>query len=96
MRRPDISGFVVASLPIHNQDLSFLSPCSSSGLIIEGEADEKIGQFSYQDFVSRIRAPKGVKVEHKVVPTANHLFQGQEKEYANIITQYAQSIAKQI
>ena len=39
MRRPEASGFVSVSPPANMYDFSFLAPCPSSGLIINGEAD---------------------------------------------------------
>ena len=39
MRRPEITGFVSVSPPANMYDFSFLAPCPSSGLIINGTAD---------------------------------------------------------
>ena len=39
MRRPEIQGFICASLPANMYDFSFLAPCPSSGLIVHGEQD---------------------------------------------------------
>ena len=37
MRRPEITGFISASPPANMYDFSFLAPCPSSGLIINGK-----------------------------------------------------------
>ena len=39
MRRPEITGFISASPPANMYDFSFLAPCPSSGLIINGTKD---------------------------------------------------------
>ena len=39
MRRPEIVGFMCASLPANMYDFSFLAPCPASGLIVHGEQD---------------------------------------------------------
>jgi alpha/beta superfamily hydrolase len=39
MRRPEITGFISVSPPANMYDFSFLAPCPSSGLIINGTAD---------------------------------------------------------
>jgi pimeloyl-ACP methyl ester carboxylesterase len=36
MRRPEITGFISVSPPANMYDFSFLAPCPSSGLIING------------------------------------------------------------
>ena len=88
MRRPDISCFVVASLPVHFQDFAFLAPCPSSGLIIEGTKDPHKSEFSYPEFIKRIRTPRGVAVRHEMVEGANHLFDTQEEEFVQIVSDY--------
>ena len=40
MRRPEITGFISVSPPANMYDFSFLAPCPSSGLIINGSAEE--------------------------------------------------------
>jgi pimeloyl-ACP methyl ester carboxylesterase len=40
MRRPEITGFVSVAPPANLYDFSFLAPCPSSGLIINGTADK--------------------------------------------------------
>ena len=39
MRRPEITGFISVAPPANMYDFSFLAPCPSSGLIINGSAD---------------------------------------------------------
>ncbi|AHX11767.1 alpha/beta hydrolase family protein [Neorickettsia helminthoeca str. Oregon] len=40
MRRPEISGFVAVASPLKIHDFSFLSPCTVSGLMIQGDQDQ--------------------------------------------------------
>ena len=42
MRRPEIRGFISIAPPANMYDFSFLAPCPSSGIIIQGEADEVV------------------------------------------------------
>ena len=42
MRRPEISGFISAAPPANTYDFSFLAPCPSSGLIINGSNDRLV------------------------------------------------------
>ena len=47
MRRPEINGFVCISPPANIRDFSFLAPCPSSGLIINGEKEAGFSFFSF-------------------------------------------------
>jgi alpha/beta superfamily hydrolase len=40
MRRPEIEGFISIAPQPNTYDFSFLAPCPSSGLIINGDADK--------------------------------------------------------
>ena len=40
MRRPEIRGFISIAPPANLYDFTFLAPCPSSGIIIQGEGDE--------------------------------------------------------
>ena len=39
MRRPEMTGFISVAPPAKMYDFSFLAPCPSSGLIVNGTAD---------------------------------------------------------
>ena len=42
MRRPEARGFISIAPPANMYDFSFLAPCPSSGIIIQGEGDEVV------------------------------------------------------
>src|SRR3546814_9047618 len=46
MRRPEINGFVSVAPPANMHDFSFLAPCPSSGLIVQGDKDEVVPEGS--------------------------------------------------
>src|SRR3546814_4642368 len=48
MRRPEIEGFISVSPPANMFDFSFLAPCPSSGLILQGTADTVVTEPSVQ------------------------------------------------
>jgi uncharacterized protein len=77
MRRPEIKGFVCVSPPANEIDFSFLAPCPQSGIIIHGERDNIIPQDSVQKVVERLNAQKGIAVDYRVIPNANHFFNDQ-------------------
>jgi uncharacterized protein len=42
MRRPEIAGFVSVAPPANMYDFSFLAPCPSSGLMINGASSDRV------------------------------------------------------
>src|SRR3954449_5125100 len=55
MRRPEARGFISIAPPANMYDFSFLAPCPSSGIIIQGEADEGGTPSAVQKLVDRLR-----------------------------------------
>jgi alpha/beta superfamily hydrolase len=77
MRRPEIKGFVAVSPPANEIDFSFLAPCPQSGLIIQGEKDNIIPEPAVQKVVERLNMQKGIKIDYRVIPNANHFYNDQ-------------------
>jgi alpha/beta superfamily hydrolase len=55
-------------------DFSFLAPCPSSGLIVNGEADRIAPQADIEKLAAKLRTQKGITVTHVTIPGANHFF----------------------
>jgi alpha/beta superfamily hydrolase len=75
MRRPEIDGFICVAPPANLYDYSFLAPCPSSGLMVNGDKDRVVPTASVAELAAKTKVQKGVKIEHAVVPEANHFFQ---------------------
>ena len=76
MRRPEITGFISVSPPANMYDFSFLAPCPSSGLIINGSADRVAPPADTVSLVSKLHEQKGITITHTEVEGADHFFQG--------------------
>jgi len=74
MRRPEIRGFISIAPPANMYDFSFLAPCPSSGIIIQGEADEVVTPSAVQKLVDKLRTQRHITIHHDLVPGANHFF----------------------
>ncbi|MDC3272525.1 alpha/beta hydrolase [Hyphomicrobiales bacterium] len=74
MRRPEIEGFISISPPANLYDFSFLAPCPSSGLIINGSQDIVAPKTDIQKLVEKLKKQKGIEIEHKIIQGANHYF----------------------
>jgi hypothetical protein len=74
MRRPEIRGFISIAPPANMYDFSFLAPCPSSGIIIQGEADEVVTPSAVQKLVDKLRTQRHITIHHDTIPGANHFF----------------------
>ncbi len=75
MRRPEINGFVSIAPPANMHDFSFLAPCPSSGLIVQGDKDEVVPEPSVKKLVDKLSSQRGIGIDYRVVPGAGHFFQ---------------------
>jgi len=74
MRRPEISGFLSVAPPANLYDFSFLAPCPSSGLFVQGDADELVTEESVAKLAEKISSQKNVEVDYRLVKGADHYF----------------------
>ena len=71
---PEVEGFISVSPPENLYDFSFLAPCPSSGLIIHGDKDAVVPAKDVQGLVEKLKTQKGIIIDQKIVPGANHFF----------------------
>jgi alpha/beta superfamily hydrolase len=77
MRRPEISGFISIAPPANMFDFSFLAPCPSSGLILQGDQDDVVPEPSVAKLVEKLSAQRGIAIDYRILPGANHFFHDQ-------------------
>ena len=65
-----------------------LAPCPSSGLMINGSEDRVVSTEDVIGLVERLKTQKGVIIDHKVVPKANHFFENQVDELMQQVDAY--------
>ena len=88
MRRPEIDGFICVAPPANLYDFSFLAPCPSSGLMINGDKDRVVPSTAVGELAAKTKVQKGVKIEHAVVPNANHFFQDRMEDLMKTVGTY--------
>jgi alpha/beta superfamily hydrolase len=88
MRRPEIEGFISIAPPANLYDFSFLAPCPSSGLIIHGDKDAVVPHKDVTTLVEKLKTQKGIVIEQKVVPGANHFFDAKIDTLMQSVNQY--------
>ena len=74
MRRPEIRGFISVAPPANLYDFSFLAPCPTSGLIINGSDDNIVPEAHASKLAQRLREQKGIAIDYCKVDGANHFF----------------------
>jgi len=88
MRRPEIEGFLCVAPPSNLYDFSFLAPCPSSGLMVNGDADRVVPTSSVAELAAKLKTQRGTSIDHRVVPGANHFFENKIDELNETINDY--------
>jgi alpha/beta superfamily hydrolase len=91
MRRPEISGFISVAPPANVYDFSFLAPCPSSGLIVQGDQDTVVPQEAVGKLIQKLSHQRGIKIDYKVVAGASHFFNEHLDELATAVDQYLET-----
>ena len=75
MRRPEVVGFISVAPPANMYDFTFLAPCPSSGLIINGDADRVVPPGDVTALSDKLKLQKGITITHQTGPGAGHFFE---------------------
>lgn len=74
MRRPEIRGWISVSPPANMYDFTFLAPCPTSGLILQGNKDNIVPEPHTEKLAAKLKAQKGITVDYRIVDGANHFY----------------------
>jgi hypothetical protein len=88
MRRPEIEGFLSIAAMANRYDYTFLAPCPSSGLFVHGENDRVSPAKESISAIDKVKTQKGIKIEHAIIPGANHFFEDRMDELKDSIGAY--------
>lgn len=88
MRRPEIDGFICVAPPSNLYDFSFLAPCPSSGLMVNGDKDRVVPSNSVAELSAKLKTQRGIKIDHEVIPGANHFFENKTDELMEVVGRY--------
>ncbi|HRD74423.1 MAG TPA: alpha/beta hydrolase [Hyphomicrobiaceae bacterium] len=88
MRRPEVDGFVCVGPPANLYDFTFLAPCPSSGILVNGDKDRVVPTAAVAELAAKTKTQKGIKITHEVVPGANHFFESKTEELAEVVGAY--------
>lgn len=88
MRRPEINGFISIAPPANMYDFTFLAPCPSSGLIVQGDSDDIVPPEQVNKLVDKLRAQKGITIDYETMADTNHFFTGKAEDLAGRVGEY--------
>jgi alpha/beta superfamily hydrolase len=88
MRRPEIKGFISIAPPANMYDFTFLAPCPSSGIIIDGENDEVVAGPAVQKLVDKLKTQRHITIDHATIPKANHFFEHEMGDLMGVVDAY--------
>ena len=88
MRRPEITGFISVAPPANIYDFSFLAPCPTSGLIVQGDADEIAAEPAVATLANRLAHQRNITVDYKLIRGATHFFNDKMEEMGKAVDQY--------
>ena len=88
MRRPEIEGFIAVSPPADKYDFTFLAPCPSSGLIVQGDRDETVNEPDVAKLATKLAHQRDITVDYKLLKGANHFFTDKLDELNATVGQY--------
>lgn len=84
MRRPEFNGFISVSPPANLYDFSFLAPCPTSGLVLQGDLDTIVPKDAALRLSNRLSSQKGISVDFQLIKGADHFF----KDHLNAISRH--------
>ncbi len=88
MRRPDINNFIAISPPANEKDFSFLAPCPTSGLIVQGGQDDIVVPQTVSALAKRLNAQRSVSVDYACVEDADHMYNSHLVDLYKIVGNY--------
>jgi alpha/beta superfamily hydrolase len=88
MRRPEITGFISVAPPANIYDFSFLAPCPSSGLMVQGDRDDIVPHEAVAKLVQKLSNQRDIKIDYKIVKGANHFFSDHLDQLKHVVDEY--------
>jgi alpha/beta superfamily hydrolase len=88
MRRPEIDAFIAVAPPANLFDFTFLAPCPSSGLIIQGDQDQIVPMEPVQKLITKLMHQRDIRIEYRIIPGADHFFQYELEPLGAAIEEY--------
>ncbi len=88
MRRPELENYILVAPPATKYDFNFIVPCTSAGLIVQGDKDEITKEVDTAKLAEKLSAREGAIVSYQMVHGADHFFKDHMADFEAIIDQH--------
>jgi len=88
MRRPEIDSFIAIAPPANMFDFSFLAPCPTSGLILQGDQDEIVPETAVAKLVHKLAHQRGIRIDYRLLKGGDHFFTDRLDELQKHVESY--------
>lgn len=88
MRRPELENYILVAPPASKYDFNFIVPCTSAGLIVQGEKDEVTKEQDSARLAEKLAAREGAEIGYQVIANADHFFKKQMPEFEETVDSY--------
>ncbi len=88
MRRPELENYVLVAPPATKYDFNFIVPCTSAGLIIQGDKDEITKEVDTAKLAEKLSAREGAIVNYQVIHGGDHFFKEHMADFESVVDQY--------
>ncbi len=90
MRRPELENYILIAPPATKYDFNFIVPCTSAGLIIQGEKDDVTKEVDSLKLSEKLSARDEADIVYKVIEDADHFFVYCLDEVEQVIDEHIQ------
>jgi alpha/beta superfamily hydrolase len=88
MRRPDIERYILVAPPASKYNFNFIVPCSASGMIIQGTADDISLEKDTSKIADKLNLREEAEIKYNIVPDADHFFTEHMSDFDNLVDEY--------
>ncbi len=85
MRRPEFENYILVAPPATKYDFNFIVPCTSAGLVVQGNKDEITKEPDSAKLAEKLSARDGAEVVYQMVHGADHFFSTHMKDFEEIV-----------
>lgn len=91
MRRPEIENYILVAPPATKYDFNFIVPCTSAGLIVQGDKDDITKESDTAKLAEKLAARDGAEITYQVIHNGDHFFKDHMDEFEATVDQYIKS-----
>lgn len=88
MRRPELENYILVAPPATKYDFNFIVPCTSAGLVVQGDKDEITKEVDTAKLAEKLSAREGAIVNYQVIQGGDHFFKEHMADFEATIDQY--------